>query len=91
MEQSKDTLKVGDTVLWRGGFGSEPAQEATVAKIVLVDEGKRELAQVGEIAWGMVDTRLVIVDLANGRWAYGAQIAALLTDQEAMAEVARRA
>ncbi len=69
----KDTLKIGDTVLWRGGFGSEPARLAVVEGIEITNGGKYG-DSVDEVPWSEVYDRNVTVDLYNDHWAYGEQI-----------------
>ena len=69
----KDTLKIGDTVLWRGGFGSEPAKLAVVEGIEITNGGKYG-DSVEEVPWSEVYDRNVTVDLENGHWAYAEQI-----------------
>jgi hypothetical protein len=44
-----NVLRVGDTVLWRGGFGRDPAREALVEAIELVEEGSK-LSSLGVCA-----------------------------------------
>ena len=67
-------LKIGDTVLWRGGFGSEPSKLAKVQGIEICKIGKKEGRPVKSVDWNTVKTGNVIVDLDNGHWAYGRQI-----------------
>ena len=67
-------LKVGDTVLWRGGFGSEPSQRAKVESIEICESGKKYGTPVDEVDWNTVMNGDVTVDLDNGHWAYGHQI-----------------
>ena len=69
----KDTLKIGDTVLWRGGFGSEPARLAVVEGIEITG-GYKYGDSVDEVLWSEVYDRNVTVDLENGHWAYAEQI-----------------
>ena len=68
------TLKIGDKVWWSGFFGSEPWREAYVKTIKLIgisDKGDDR----DEIPWELVRRSGVTVDLTNGYWAYGTQIA----------------
>lgn len=68
-------LKIGDNVMWRGAFGTEPPVEATVEGLewckVGEKEGGRELKSIN---WDKVDSRQLIVSLTNGHWARGTQI-----------------
>ena len=66
-------LKIGDTVLWRGGFGSEPARLAVVEGIEITG-GYKYGDSVDEVPWSEVYDRNVTVDLENGHWAYAEQI-----------------
>ena len=67
-------LKVGDTVNWRGSFGSAPAQPAKVTGIEWCAVGRKEGRPISSIQWDKVDSRRVVVDLDNGHWAYGTQL-----------------
>ena len=66
-------LKVGDTVLWRGGFGSDAPKKAVVEGIEITNGGKYG-DPVDEVDWTKVYDRNVTVDLNNGHWAYASQI-----------------
>ena len=67
------TLKVGDTVLWSGGFGRHAAQPAKVVSIERCPPGEKYGDDVQSIHWCEVKEH-AIVDLDNGHWAYGAQL-----------------
>ncbi len=66
-------LKIGDTVKWRGGFGSEAPVLAKVEGIEITNGGKYG-DPVDEVDWSKVRDRNVTVDLNNGHWAYASQI-----------------
>lgn len=66
---STNTLCVGDTVLWRGGWGDKGPVKAKVECIALPDGRNADT-----IPWSDLSDREIIVDLDNGRWAYGFQI-----------------
>lgn len=66
-------LKIGDKVLWRGGFGMDPAQEAIVEGIEITNGGKYG-KPVDEVDWDKVYERNVVLTLENGSWAYASQI-----------------
>ena len=66
-------LKIGDKVIWRGGFGSDSPKEATVNGIEITNGGKYGRS-VDEVDWSKVVDRNVTVDLDNGHWAYASQI-----------------
>lgn len=67
-------IKVGDTVMWRGGFGSFAPVPAVVESIEQTTERRSKYGgkQVTEAAWANKD--YLLVDLANGHWAYGEQL-----------------
>ena len=66
-------LNVGDTVLWKGGYGNDAEKEAVVEHIEVNCVGKYE-TEVDSVNWSEVQDRSVMVDLTNGKWAYGNQI-----------------
>jgi hypothetical protein len=66
-------LKVGDTVQWRGCFGSAPPVPAVVVAIDEVEPGTKYGDSVDSMDWADVPSRAV-VNLDNGHWAYGRQI-----------------
>jgi len=67
-------LKVGDTVLWRGGFGSNQSKLAKVTGIEKCKPGSKYGNQVNEVDWNTVKNGNVTIDLDNGHWAHGHQI-----------------
>ena len=70
----RNTLKIGDKVWWRGGFGSEPAKLATVEEIEITN-GYKYGDQVDEVSWKQVYDRNVVVTFSdNDHWAYASQI-----------------
>lgn len=66
-------LKIGDKVIWRGGFGMDSPQEAIVEGIEITNGGKYG-KPVDEVDWIRVKDRNVTIDLNNGHWAYASQI-----------------
>ena len=69
-------LRVGDTVMWSGGFGLHAAREAKVIGIDLLPRGNPDDGEpVDSVPWSEVRNRCVAVDLDNGHWAYGYQLA----------------
>ena len=69
-----NTLKIGDKVWWRGGFGSEPDKLATVEEIEITG-GYKYGEQVDEVSWGKVYDRNVVVSFSDyDCWAYASQI-----------------
>jgi hypothetical protein len=71
-----EKLKIGDKVLWRGGFGIDPAQEAIIDGIEITKGGKYG-KPVDEGDWDQVYGRNLVVTLENGKWAYASQISKL--------------
>lgn len=70
------TLKVGDEVLWRGGFGMDAPRKAKVEGIEIT-RGDKYGDPVDEVEWSEVYGRNVTVDLDNDHWAYAEQISKL--------------
>lgn len=71
-------LKVGDKVMWRGGFGTESPKEATVTGMQQCPEGSKYGNDIESADWDKVRTgRKIVVDLDNGHWAYGSQLSPL--------------
>lgn len=69
-------LKVGDTVMWRGGFGMDPPKPAKVLAIERTRQRRTKYGwNVDEIDWADKDYALVTLD--TGNWAYGEQISPL--------------
>ena len=64
-----DKLKVGDEVIWRGSWGKDLPKVVKVTCIEVND------INVSSIEWVNSGSRNVVVDLDNGHWAYGFQIA----------------
>ena len=66
-------LKVGDHVIWRGGFGCDPARPAKVESMELCERPHTKHGEpVEEADWN--DKNRLIVTLTNGHWAYGDQL-----------------
>lgn len=71
------TLTVGDMVLWRGGFGSKPAERVRVLRIEKECAGGKTGTEVQSVPWTEVHAgngRNVVVDLEGGYWAHGHQL-----------------
>lgn len=66
-------LKIGDTVLWRGGWAKDEPRQATIVFIEKDCIGKYG-TEVSEVEWSEVYDENVIVILDNGHWAYAYQI-----------------
>ena len=69
-------LKIGDTVRWRGSFGMDAAKDAVVVGICKgAYNGDKDGAEIDEVAWNKLhDSRLYLVNLENGHWAWASQI-----------------
>ena len=69
-------LKIGDTVRWKGGFGTAAAKDAVVKGISKgAFSGDKDGEEIGEVAWNKLhDSRRYIVSLDNGHWAWASQI-----------------
>ena len=69
-------VTVGDTVNWSGGWGAHAPVPATVVGLEICAPGENEGYDVPSAD---LDLHHVVVDLDNGHWAYGYQIAPLGT------------
>lgn len=68
-------LRIGDSVLWRGAFGTHAPQPARVTGITITDGPREKYGRSAPNApWALVRCNRVVVDLDNGYWAYGEQI-----------------
>lgn len=65
-------LKIGDKVMWRGAFGTEPPTEAIVTGIELCEYGCKYGESRSSVDWK--DQDRIVVDLDNGHWAKGHQL-----------------
>ncbi len=69
----KGKLKIGDTVLWRGGFGMERAKRAKILSIQLCEHEREKYGEDVDEIDGK-DILRGVFDLDNGHWCYGEQI-----------------
>lgn len=68
-------VKVGDRVMWRGAWGTEPEKEAVVTRMEITEYPRQKEGKEVEIAkWSEVFENRVVFDLDNHCWAYGEQI-----------------
>lgn len=69
-------LSIGDEVLWRGGWGKDPAKVTKVTSIEVCQPGNKYGNKVSTVEWeGVLNGNTnIVVDLSNGHWAYGSQI-----------------
>ena len=66
-------IKVGDTVMWRGGFGIQSPEPAKIVNMEMTHEPRSKYGwSVDEADWSEKDYIIVILD--NDHWAYGEQI-----------------
>jgi hypothetical protein len=79
----KPLLKVGDTVMWRHGWGSYAPQKAVIQTITLVENSLLEGTDVPAVQWDSIENRDVVVTLENRHWAYGYQISPVSTVEAA--------
>jgi hypothetical protein len=70
----ENVLRVGDSVMWRGGFGSDAPKLAIVKNIEICSEGSKNGMKVSNCDWEKVKKGNVVVDLSNGHWCYGSQL-----------------
>ena len=70
-----ETLKIGDQVLWRGGFGMDDQRFAEVVGLTVTEDEREKYGKdVEEVEWEEVLSNHCVVSLDNGHWAYGEQI-----------------
>lgn len=67
-------LKIGDTVSWRGAWGTHPAEDAKITDMQLVPAGEKYGKDIKSASWETVKANKVVVSLDNGHWAYGHQL-----------------
>ena len=69
------TIKLGDTVSYRGSFGSGPVKSATVEGLTLTQYPREKYGKsVKEVNVTDVKANKVVFDLSDGHWAYASQI-----------------
>jgi hypothetical protein len=68
---TKGIVAVGDTVLWRGGFGEDPAVSAKIKGIEVNTRGGKDGDSVPCAPWEEMRRDNAIIDLDNGHWCYG--------------------
>lgn len=71
-----EMMKIGDSVLWSGGWGRRAPKPAVVASIEITDIPGDAYGQPATfVPWDTVRTDdCVVVTLENGHWAYGFQL-----------------
>jgi len=69
-------LKVGDTVTWRGCWGTALPIEVKVEGMEVTEQRRSKYGEsVQAVSWDLVQQNYVLFDLDNGSWAYSDQIA----------------
>lgn len=75
------TIKVGDTVMWRGAFGLHAPVPAVIESMQRTKQPHTKYGEdVQSAPWAKKD--YLIVSLTNGHWAYGEQLSPM-PEQEA--------
>lgn len=70
-----NTLKIGDKVTWRGGWGRDAPQVVRVVSMEVTDKPHEKYGDsVDEVDWSLVEDNRVCFILDNGSWAYSDQI-----------------
>lgn len=70
------TIKIGDTVNWRGAWGAQQAQAAIITDIELCEAPRMKYGKpVKSVA--VEDKDRCIFSLSNGHWAYGTQVSTI--------------
>jgi hypothetical protein len=67
-------INVGDTVSWRGCWGSEDPLPAKVEKIEINTNGGKDGDSVMTAYWHEMTRENAILSLDNGHWCYGNQV-----------------
>ena len=65
-------IKIGDTVKWRGAWGTEPAKDAVIVDIQICAKGRKEGRSVKSIAATTKDR--CVFNFSNFHWAYGTHV-----------------
>ena len=66
-------IRVGDHVIWRGGFGRDTPAIAKIESMQVTEQPRSKYGEdVAEADWSMKNN--LIVTLTNGHWAYGEQL-----------------
>ncbi len=68
-------VKVGDTVKWRGCWGTDAPQNAVVAGLSITEMPRDKYGEeVNEVDSSLIKQNRVLFDLENGHWAYSDQV-----------------
>jgi hypothetical protein len=68
-------LKIGDNVIWLGGWGKEAPKQVKITSIEVCNGSKYGMG-LSEVEWSDIklNPRNYVFDLDNEHWAYGYQI-----------------
>ena len=70
---AKLSIRVGDEVMWRGAWGSQPPRKVKVLRMELCEYERQKYGVEVEEAL-LKDKDRLCIDLSSGNWAYGFQI-----------------
>ena len=83
---SKNIIKIGSKVIYRGNFGMGCPEKVTIESIDMCEkEGDKYGDAVESIDWDMKNYGCFT--LSNGHWCYGGQIDSLLDEEEPEEEI----
>ena len=83
---SKNIIKIGSKVMYRGSFGMGCPEKVTIESIDMCEkEGDKYGDAVESIDWDMKNYGCFT--LSNGHWCYGEQIDSLLDEEEPKEEI----
>ena len=69
------TIKIGDTVSYRGAFGGGPLKSVTVMGLTRTEYPRDKYGEsVAEVTIIEVKANKVVFDLSDGHWCYSDQI-----------------
>jgi hypothetical protein len=72
------TLRVNDSVQWRGSFGMDAPKTVVVVGMEVTKHPREKHGDaVQEVEWSQVQDNKVVFTLSSGNWAYGEQISPL--------------
>ena len=75
MGMIKNTIKVGDTIMYRGCFGSDAPKQVVVDGLTLTDETRSKYGlDVREVFIKDVKANRVLFSLNDGHWCYAEQV-----------------
>lgn len=76
-------IRVGDSVSWRGSWGSQPPKLAQVIHIEKTENEREKYGYaVNEVA--VEEKNYAVFSLNNGHWAYGDQIQPIENEPEVL-------